>query len=121
MARVLTRQASPAESLRSWTIEDSMELYNVARWGDGFFGINEKGNIDVFPRGAGGPSIDLKELADELQQRGIVLPILIRFSDILRARIEKLVEAFRQAIAEHNYRGRYMGVYPIKVNQQRHV
>ncbi len=121
MPRVLTRQSSPTDSLRGWTIQDAIDLYNVARWGDGFFGVNEKGNIDVFPRGAGGPSVDLKELVEELRQRDIALPILIRFSDILRARIEKLNEAFRGAIAEHNYRGRYMGVYPIKVNQQRHV
>jgi len=121
MPRVMQRQASPTESLRGWTVQDAIELYNVARWGDGFFSVNERGNIEVFPRGHGGPVIDLKELVEELIQRGIALPILIRFSDILRARIEKLNEAFRVAIAEHNYRGRYMGVYPIKVNQQRHV
>ncbi len=121
MPRVMQRQASPTESLRGWTVQDAIELYNVSRWGDGFFSVNERGNIEVYPRGHGGPAIDLKELVEELIQRGIALPILIRFSDILRARIEKLNEAFRVAIAEHNYRGRYMGVYPIKVNQQRHV
>ncbi len=115
------RQPSAAESMRSWTINDAMELYNVVRWGQGFFGINDKGHVEVCPCGPDRSRIDLKELVDELIQRGIQLPLLIRFSDILRARIEQLNEAFRVARAEHNYRGRYMGVYPIKVNQQRHV
>ncbi|MFO0974160.1 MAG: biosynthetic arginine decarboxylase [Phycisphaerae bacterium] len=121
MPRVLVRQTSPADAMRGWTVQDAVELYNIARWGDGFFSVSDKGNVIVLPKGPGGPAIDLKELVDELQQRGIQLPILIRFSDILRARIEKLCNAFQVAIAEHNYRGRYMGVYPIKVNQQRHV
>ncbi|MCK6457747.1 MAG: biosynthetic arginine decarboxylase [Phycisphaerae bacterium] len=121
MGKVLTRQVTPSEALRAWTIQDSAEMYNLPRWGMGFFGINERGHIAVSPRGPLGPSIDLKELVDQLQQRGILLPILIRFSDILRARIEQINSAFAKAIEEHNYRGQYMGVYPIKVNQQRHV
>jgi arginine decarboxylase len=98
-----------------------MELYNVRNWGWPYFSINAEGNACVHAQGPDGPTVDLKQLADELQRRGIQLPILVRFSDILRARVEALNEAFRTAIQEYGYKGRYLGVYPIKVNQQRHV
>jgi arginine decarboxylase len=107
--------------LRAWTIKDSTELYNVNGWGRDFFTINEAGNVEVTPGGAGSPRIDLKELVDDLRSRGLNLPLLIRFSDILRTRVQQLFGAFQQAIAENDYRGVYRGVYPIKVNQQRHV
>jgi arginine decarboxylase len=107
--------------LRAWTIKDSTELYNVSGWGRDFFAINEAGNIEVTPAGPGSLKVDLKELADDLRSRGLNLPLLIRFSDILKTRVEQLCGAFQQAIAENEYRGSYRGVYPIKVNQQRHV
>ena len=107
--------------LRAWTIKDSIELYNVNGWGRDFFTINEAGNVEVTPAGPGSRPIDLKELVDDLRSRGLNLPLLIRFSDILRTRVEQLFGAFQQAIAENDYKGRYRGVYPIKVNQQRHV
>jgi arginine decarboxylase len=107
--------------LRAWTVKDSLELYNVNGWGRGFFSINEAGHIEVTPSGAGSAKIDLKELVDDLRSRGLNLPLLIRFSDILRTRVQQLCGAFQQAIAENDYRGSYRGVYPIKVNQQRHV
>jgi len=107
--------------LRKWSIADSADLYNVQQWGAGFFGVNERGHVVVSPRGEGGPSVDLKELVSELQLRGIDLPILLRFSDILQARIKQLNESFSKAFRDHDYTGQYMGVYPIKVNQQRHV
>jgi len=107
--------------LRAWTIKDSSELYNVAGWGRDFFSINEAGHVEVTPSGPGSARIDLKELIDDLRSRGINLPLLIRFSDILRTRVHQLCGAFQQAIAENEYRGVYRGVYPIKVNQQRHV
>lgn len=110
-----------SDTMRHWSVRDSMELYNIQNWGLGFFGINEAGHVTVHPRGATGPSLDLRDLVDELQRRGIALPILIRFSDILRVRVEALNEAFHKAIAEYGYKGRYLGVYPIKVNQQRQV
>jgi arginine decarboxylase len=107
--------------LRAWTVKDSLELYNVAGWGRDFFTINDAGHIEVTPAGQGSPRIDLKELVDDLRSRGCNLPLLIRFSDILRTRVEQLCGAFQQAIAENDYKGAYRGVYPIKVNQQRHV
>jgi arginine decarboxylase len=107
--------------LRAWTTKDSIELYNVNGWGQPFFSINEAGNVEVSPAGPGSPKIDLKELVDDLRSRGLNLPVLIRFSDILRRRVEQLSGAFQQAIVENEYRGAYRGVYPIKVNQQRHV
>ncbi|HWW93541.1 MAG TPA: biosynthetic arginine decarboxylase [Vicinamibacteria bacterium] len=107
--------------LRAWTVKDSLELYNVNGWGRGFFSINEAGHVEVTPAGANSAKIDLKELVDDLRSRGLNLPLLIRFSDILRTRVQQLCGAFQQAIAENDYRGSYRGVYPIKVNQQRHV
>ena len=107
--------------LRAWTVKDSLELYNVTGWGRDFFGINDAGHIEVTPAGPGSPRIDLKELVDDVRSRGLNLPLLIRFSDILRTRVEQLCGSFQQAIAENDYKGTYRGVYPIKVNQQRHV
>ncbi|HSB61404.1 MAG TPA: biosynthetic arginine decarboxylase [Vicinamibacteria bacterium] len=107
--------------LRAWTVKDSVELYNVTGWGRDFFSINDAGNVEVTPAGPGSQRIDLKELVDDLRSRGLNLPLLIRFSDILRRRVEQLSGAFQQAIAENDYKGSYRGVYPIKVNQQRHV
>jgi arginine decarboxylase len=107
--------------LRAWTVKDSLELYNVHGWGRDFFSINDAGHVEVTPAGPGSPKIDLKELVDDLRSRGLNLPVLIRFSDILKARVQQLCGSFQQAIAENDYKGSYRGVYPIKVNQQRHV
>src|SRR5687767_3315886 len=106
---------------KRWTIADSLETYSIRQWGAGYFGINEKGNVMVHPGGPETPSFDLKELIDEVRRRGIVPPLLIRFTDVLRHRVVHLNEAFRKAISEHNYKGSYHGVYPIKVNQHRYV
>ncbi len=114
-------QGTLQTELRAWTIKDSTELYNVNGWGRDFFSINEAGNVEVTPAGPGSQKVDLKELVDDLRTRGLNLPLLIRFSDILRRRVEQLCGAFQQAIAENDYKGTYRGVYPIKVNQQRHV
>jgi arginine decarboxylase len=106
---------------RSWTIADAIELYAIRSWGAGYFGVNEKGNVVVHPEGPTGPSADVKELVNEVRRRGIGLPLLLRFTDILRRRIVELNEAFKRAIAEHGYKAGYRGVYPIKVNQHRYV
>src|SRR4030067_680059 len=100
--------------LRAWTVKDSTELYNVDGWGRHFFSINDAGNVQVTPAGPGSPPIDLKELVDALRSRGLNLPILIRFSDILRTRVEQLFSAFQQAIAENDYKGAFRGGDPSK-------
>jgi arginine decarboxylase len=107
--------------LRAWTIRDSTDLYNVNGWGQGFFSINDRGNVQVTPAGPGSQPIDLKDLVDDLRRRGLSLPLLIRFSDILRTRIGQLVGAFEEAITDNDYAGVYRPVYPIKVNQQKQV
>ncbi|HEY4188146.1 MAG TPA: biosynthetic arginine decarboxylase [Polyangia bacterium] len=106
---------------RKWTVGDSTELYGVKYWGNNYFSINEGGNVQSHPSGIDGGKIDLKELVDEVNRRGIGLPLLIRFSDVLKSRIVELNEAFRRAIAEYGYKGNFKGVYPIKVNQHRYV
>jgi arginine decarboxylase len=107
--------------IRAWTVKDAIDLYNVHGWGREFFTVNEKGHVEVRPAGPAAPGIDLKDLVADLQNRGLRLPILIRFSDILKTCVDQLFGSFRQAIADNDYKGTYRGVYPIKVNQQRHV
>src|SRR6202047_2259604 len=104
-----------------WTAADSMELYNINGWGDHYFSVNGRGHISGHPAGHGSPAIDLKELVDEVRERGIGLPLLIRFSEIIKARVVELHEAFGRAISEYGYQGAYRGVYPIKVNQDRYL
>ena len=107
--------------MHAWTVQDAVELYDVQAWGGEFFTVNRKGNIEVRPRGKHGPAIDLAELVAYLQDRDLKVPMLIRFSDILEARIRSLHDSFTSAIEEHAYQGHHRPVYPIKVNQQRHV
>jgi arginine decarboxylase len=93
----------------------------VEGWGIGYFDINEKGHVTVSPSKDAGPALDLFEMATDLEAQGVGLPLLLRFSDILRTRIETLGDRFATAIREYGYTGQYTTVYPIKVNQQRHV
>ncbi|MBV9760887.1 MAG: biosynthetic arginine decarboxylase [Acidobacteriaceae bacterium] len=104
-----------------WTTTDAAELYDVASWGKGYFSVGSNGNLLVHPTKESARSIDLKQLVDTLQWRGISLPILIRFADILRHRLADMHQAFDVSIREHGYHGGYCCVYPIKVNQQRQV
>ena len=104
-----------------WTVHDAAELYEVERWGKGYFSVAPSGHLRVHATKDPERSIDLKQLIDHLQLRGIGLPILIRFSDILRQRLADISGAFQAAIAQHQYDGKYFCVYPIKVNQQRQV
>ena len=106
--------------MRKWRIEDSSELYNVGGWGLKYFSINEKGHVTVTPRD-GYASVDLKDVMDELQVRDISAPVLLRFPDILDNRIEKISRCFKQAAEEYNYKAQNFIIYPIKVNQVRHV
>ncbi|MBV8828473.1 MAG: biosynthetic arginine decarboxylase [Acidobacteriaceae bacterium] len=104
-----------------WTTTDASELYDVASWGKGYFSVGENGNLFVHPTKEPDRSIDLKQLVDSLVWRGISLPILIRFADILKHRLGEMHQVFQASIREHGYQGGYACVYPIKVNQQRQV
>jgi arginine decarboxylase len=109
------------EPTERWTPQLASDLYDVASWGKGYFSVGDNGHVRVHPEKDAARSIDLKELVDTLVLRGINLPILIRFADILKHRLGELHSAFQTAIAEHRYQGGYRCVYPIKVNQQRQV
>lgn len=106
---------------RRWTVSDTTELYEVAAWGKGYFSVNPAGHVCVHPDKNPQQSIDLKQLVDQLKLRGIELPVLIRFGDILKHRLAEIQDAFAQAIREHGYKAAYQCIYPIKVNQQRQV
>ena len=106
---------------RPWTVADSADLYGLSRWGEPYFGVNSRGHITVQPQGDRGGSLDLVDLVRGLQGRNLGLPLLIRFDDILKDRLERLHAAFERAIAKYGYDGRYQGVFPVKCNQQRHV
>lgn len=107
--------------MTKWTVDEAREHYNINGWGAGYFDINPKGNIVVRPDKKSAHHIDLKELVDDIQSKGYSLPVLIRFSDILKASIANLANSFQNAIEEYGFEGQYHGVYPIKVNQQRQV
>ena len=120
-----TRTAPEADKTadsEDWTIESARTLYNIEGWGIGFFDINEQGHVVVRPDSKDTErELDLFELANDLEAQGVGLPLLLRFSDILRSRIEALNEKFSRAREEYAYEGGYTTVFPIKVNQQRHV
>ena len=104
-----------------WSVQDSRALYRLGLWGRGMFAINPQGHLAVVPQRTAGPGIDLKQLVDELAQRDVHTPVLIRFSDLLQQRLDEIAQAFDHAIKDHEYQAGYQAVYPIKVNQQRHV
>jgi arginine decarboxylase len=119
--------SAPTTRARTWqageifTVNDATELYELDRWGKGYFSISKDGHVLAHPTKDPARAIDLKQLTDHLQLRGIALPVLLRFPDILRHRLGDIAGAFKTAINQHSYEGRYVCVYPIKVNQQRHV
>ncbi len=114
--------AASAARVDGWSIAAAKALYGIDHWGDGYFDINDAGHVIVRPdRTRPDRVLDLYDLARDLEAQGVALPVLLRFSDILRSRIELLDERFRVAIEEFGYGGTYTTVYPIKVNQQRHV
>lgn len=104
-----------------FTVENAAELYRINEWGRGYFAINDQGRLVVQPNRTQECQLDLKELVDQLTYRDLDLPILLRFSDVLRNRVKEMHDAFAKAIDDHDYAGRYRLVYPIKVNQQRQV
>ncbi|HUS35708.1 MAG TPA: biosynthetic arginine decarboxylase [Verrucomicrobiae bacterium] len=104
-----------------WDIPAARALYNIDRWGAKYFDINENGRVVCTPLQDAGASVDINDVIEEAKARGLRFPLLIRFQDILRHRVEALNNAFRNSITEFNYQGKYRGVFPIKVNQLREV
>jgi arginine decarboxylase len=104
-----------------WDVESAIATYNVDRWGGDYFTINGSGNVEVRPLQDNGGSIDVLEVVSEARARGLAFPLVIRFQDLLRHRVESVNRAFQRAIGEFGYRGVYRGVFPIKVNQLREV
>src|SRR4026208_317993 len=104
-----------------WDIQAARNLYNVQSWGAKYFDINEAGPGLARPLQEAGATVDLTDVVEEAKARGLRFPVLIRFQDILRHRVESINLAVRGAIAEFNYQGKYRGVFPIKVNQLREV
>ncbi|MBX3415569.1 MAG: biosynthetic arginine decarboxylase [Pirellulales bacterium] len=121
MSTIIGSNKLTLDTVKSWSALDASELYEVQRWGKGYFSVNDLGNVCVHPEKNPQRAIDLKQLIDHLQLRGIQLPILIRFGDILKHRLQDIHDAFQTAIAQNDYHGKYACVYPIKVNQQRQV
>ncbi|HTY88351.1 MAG TPA: biosynthetic arginine decarboxylase [Candidatus Acidoferrum sp.] len=104
-----------------WDIETARALYHIHRWGAKYYDINEAGHVVARPLQGAGVAVDLTDVIEESKARGLKFPLLIRFQDILRHRVEAINQSFRDAITEYNYHGRYRGVFPIKVNQLREV
>src|SRR5437763_3010758 len=104
-----------------WTVQDSSALYMIDRWGAGYSAVNTNGDMTAAPLQEHGISIPIIDALREAKSLNLDTPLLIRFQDLLRHRVENLNNAFANAIAEHNYQGRYRGVFPIKVNQLREV
>jgi arginine decarboxylase len=104
-----------------WTTEQAANLYAIKNWGEDYFSINSRGHVCVTPSSDKGIALDLYEIAQSLEGKQLSLPVLIRFTDILKDRVNRLNNAFRKACADNNYQGKYTPVYPIKVNQQRQV
>ncbi|NOZ37997.1 MAG: biosynthetic arginine decarboxylase [Gammaproteobacteria bacterium] len=107
--------------MKNWNIKKSQALYNVDNWGAGYFGINGRGHLQVYPTQEPQRSIDVYEVVQAALDEGHRLPLLLRFSDILRHRVHSLAQAFSRAMQSEIYHGGYTAVYPIKVNQQHSV
>ena len=106
---------------KRWTTDDSAELYQVGAWGQGYFDVSADGHVVVRPHATPDVEIDLLEVVEGLRERDLSAPLLIRFSEVLAHRLRTLRDAFQSAIDENGFEGRYVAVYPIKVNQQRPV
>jgi arginine decarboxylase len=105
----------------AWDIQAARNLYNIPGWGSKYYDINDAGHVVAWPLQEAGASVDITDVIEEAKGRGLKFPLLIRFHDILRHRVEALNQAFRNSIKEYNFQGAFRGVFPIKVNQLREV
>ncbi len=113
--------SNSSDATGPWDIQAARNWYNIQRWGAKYFDINDAGHVIAKPLEDAGSSVDLTDVIEEAKGRGLKFPVLIRFQDILRHRVEAINTAFRNSITEYNYQGKYRGVFPIKVNQLREV
>ncbi|MEI8234273.1 MAG: biosynthetic arginine decarboxylase [Verrucomicrobiota bacterium] len=104
-----------------WSIDSAIELYNIDRWGTGYFSINQRGNVEILPTKNPATAIDIMEVIEDARDRGLTFPLVLRFQDLLQHRVETINLAFQSAINEFGYKNHYRGVFPIKVNQLREV
>lgn len=110
------------DTISEWTVDHADEIYQISRWGEGYFSVNSKGDLCVNPtQTKNGPVINMMEIVEEMKNKNISFPAVIRFHDILRSQVANLNKTFRSLIEEAKFTGSYYGVYPIKVNQMREV
>lgn len=113
--------SNPSVEMTPWETRAARSLYNIDRWGASYYDINEEGHVVARPLQEAGATVDLTDVIEEARGRGLKLPLLIRFQDILRHRVETINRAFRNSIEQYGYKGQYRGVFPVKVNQLREV
>lgn len=113
--------SNSTDATAPWDIQAARNLYNIHRWGAKYFDINDAGHVVARPLQDAGVAVDITDVIEEAKGRGLKFPLLIRFQDILRHRVESINLAFRNSISEFGYQGKYRGVFPIKVNQLREV
>ena len=106
--------------MANWTIDDARRIYNIAHWSGGYYDVNEHGHICVRPYRDQPLSLDIMQVIEQASA-DLTLPLLLRFSQILKDRVNHLCQAFGRAMQQDDYQGQYTAVYPIKVNQQRSV
>src|SRR5436305_740048 len=109
------------EMKTEWDLESAITTYNVDGWGEGYFTVNSAGNVEARPLKDNGAAIDILDVVLEARRRGLGFPVVVRFQDLLRHRVQSVNRAFEAAMREFNYRSQYRGVFPIKVNQLREV
>jgi arginine decarboxylase len=117
----LTTQEIIDAQQKDWTVDDSVSLYMIDRWGAGYFDVAPNGDITVAPLQTKGIAVPIIAAVREAKAMNLSTPLLVRFQDLLRHRVEMLNRSFLRAVADHGYRGSYRGVFPIKVNQLREV
>src|SRR5256885_11962852 len=108
--------SDPLDAGACWNIQAARNLYNIQNWGAKYFDINDAGRVVAKPLHEAGASVDITDVIEEAKARGLKFPLLIRFQDIVRHRVEAINQAFRSSIKEFSYQGQYRGVFPIKVN-----
>src|SRR5437762_1620363 len=120
---IMRMRSKPREydEMKDWDVESAIATYNVDGWGSGYFTVNAEGNVVAKPLQENGGSIPILEVVNEARSRGLSFPLVIRFQDLLRHRVESVNLAFQNAMSEFDYKNEYRGVFPIKVNQLREV